>query len=105
MGAIPFDTHAFVKRLQGVGFHQDQAEAIVDLQREISATTIEQVKHGYFLDELATKLDLREMESKIEARIAVTNAKIAGIKTDLAYWIIGAGVLQASLVIAIFQLQ
>ncbi len=30
MSAVPFDTHAFVKRLQGAGFTVEQAEVLTD---------------------------------------------------------------------------
>lgn len=95
MSAVPFDTHAFVKRLQGAGFTVEQAEVIADLQRETSAATIEQARHDYHLDELATKRDLdaraRETELKLEAKMAET-------KAELTRWIIGAGLLQTSLI-------
>ena len=92
MSSLPFDTHAFVKLLQGAGFTVEQAEVIADLQRETSAATIEQARHDYHLDELATKRDLREVELKLEARIAES-------KAELTRWIIGAGLLQTSLII------
>ncbi|MGZ8219251.1 DUF1640 domain-containing protein [Methylomagnum sp.] len=92
MSALPFDTHAFVKRLQGAGFSIEQAEVIADLQRETSAPPIEQARHDYHLDELGTKRDLREVELKIATRLSET-------KADLTRWIIGAGVLQTSLII------
>ena len=56
------------------------------------------VPHSDHLDEFATKRDLKEIELKIEARISETNARIAETKADLTRWIIGAGLLQTSLI-------
>jgi capsule polysaccharide export protein KpsE/RkpR len=96
MSALPFNTHAFVKRLQSAGFTEEQAEVIADIQLEAGAAYIEQAKHDFHLDDVATKRDLREVELKIEARIAET-------KADLTRWIVGAGLLQTSLIIGVLM--
>ncbi len=102
MSAVPFNTHAFVKRLQGAGFTQEQAEVIADIQLEASTATVEQAKHDFHLDDIATRRDLdsrvREAELKLEAKISETNARISESKAELTRWIIGAGLLQTSLI-------
>ena len=50
METIPFDTHAFVKKLVAAGFTQQQAEAQV------------QVLARLVYDQLATKRDLKDLE-------------------------------------------
>lgn len=62
MNAIPFDTLKIASRLKAVGFTDAQAEAIVEIQREASNDTLEQAKHDYHLDDVATKRDLKELE-------------------------------------------
>ncbi len=109
MSAVPFDTHAFVKRLQGAGFSQEQAEVIADIQRESGAAYAEQVKHDFHLGDIASgrdieamrielKRDIKEAELKLEAKISETNARISDSKAELTRWIIGAGLLQTSLI-------
>ncbi len=52
--AITFDTHAYVKKLTGAGFSEEQAK----VQAETLVALIE--------DRMATKQDLKELEIKIE---------------------------------------
>ncbi len=52
--AITFDTHAYVKKLTGAGFSEEQAE----VQAETLVALVE--------DRLATKQDLKRLESKLE---------------------------------------
>lgn len=99
MSAVPFDTHALVKRLQGAGFTVEQAEAIADAQRESGVAFVEQAKHDYHLDELATKRDLKELEIKMEVIRSDLRRDIAESKADLTRWVVGMGVLQSTLLI------
>ena len=67
MGAsIVFDTHAYVKKLKGVGFTEEQAE--------VQATAIAEL-----IDErLATKQDLKALEMSLTIRLgAMLAASIA----------------------------
>lgn len=99
MSAVPFDTHALVKRLQSAGFTVEQAEAIADAQMESGAAFVDQVKHDYHLDELATKRDLKELEIRMEAIRSDLRRDIAETKADLTRWVVGMGVLQSTLLI------
>lgn len=91
MTTITFDTHEFVKKLKDVGFSEQQAEVITDLQKTTVSNTLEQARHDYQLDDLATKRDLREMELRLELKIAET-------KADLVRWVVGVGLLQITII-------
>lgn len=123
MNAIPFDTLYFANRLKSVGFTDEQAQTITELQRTATDSTLEQARHDYHLDDAATKRDLKEMETALRhgvetlevnlrreievlradtgRMIAETNQRIAETKADLTRWIIGAGFLQTSLIIGV----
>jgi len=98
MATITFDTHEFVKKLKGVGFSEEQAEILTDLQKATVLNTLEQARHDYELDDLATKRDLREMELRLEARIKDTDLKIAENKSELIRWVVGVGLLQTTII-------
>lgn len=116
MNAIPFDTLHFANRLKSVGFTDEQAQAITELQRTATDSTLEQARHDYHLDDVATKRDLKEMETllrhdvetleinlrrEIEVLRADTGRMIAESKADLTCWIIGAGFFQTVLIIGV----
>ena len=58
MSTIPFDTHAYVKKLQAAGFTEAQAE----VQAEAIA--------GLVNEQLATKRDLKELETVLKRDLA-----------------------------------
>ena len=89
MTALTFDTHDFVKKLKGVGFSEEQAEVLTDLQKATSQNTLEQARHDYELDDLATKRDLKEVELKIEMVKSELKREIADTKADLIKWVVG----------------
>jgi hypothetical protein len=62
MATVTFDTHEFVKKLKGVGFSEEQAEILIDLQKTTVKNTLEQMQHIYKQTNLATKRDLKETE-------------------------------------------
>jgi hypothetical protein len=116
MNTIPFDTLDFANRLKSVGFTDEQAQVITELQRTATDNTLEQARHDYHLDDVATKRDLKEMETalrhdvetlevnlrrEIEVLRADTGRMIAESKADLTRWIIGAGFLQTTLIIGV----
>ena len=105
MNTITFDTLDFANRLKSVGFTDEQAQVITELQRTATGNTLEQARHDYHLDDVATKRDLKEMETtldhKIELLRADTGRMIAESKADLTLWIIGAGFLQTTLIIGV----
>jgi hypothetical protein len=114
MNTITFDTLDFANRLKSVGFTDEQAQVITELQRTATDNTLEQARHDYHLDDVATKRDLKEMETalrhdvetlevnlrrEIEVLRADTGRMIAESKADLTRWIIGAGFLQTTLIV------
>jgi len=69
---IPFDTHAFVKRLTAAGVPESQAEVQAEALAEIA------------LAQLATKDDLANMEQRLKAEIkAEIRAEIGGVKAEI----------------------
>lgn len=98
MNTLTFDTHEFVKKLKDVGFSEEQAEAITDLQKTTVNNTLEQARHDYELDNLATKRDLKELELRLESRIKDTELKIVETKAELVRWVVGVGLLQITII-------
>ncbi len=62
MTAILFDTLDFANQLKDVGFTDEQARVLTQLQRAATDNTLEQARHDYHLDDVSTKRDLKEME-------------------------------------------
>jgi hypothetical protein len=83
MATITFDTLRFVTRLKESGLSETQALAITEAFKEA---------HGEA--EVATKVDIRELELKFEARMSET-------KAELVRWIVAAGFLQTALIAAL----
>ena len=117
MTALTFDTHEFVRKLKSVGFSEEQAEVITELQKTTVANTLEQARHDYELDNLTTKRDLKESELRLEARIRETDLKIELVraelkrdisetKAELIRWVVGVGLLQITIIAGlIFRLS
>lgn len=101
MNAITIDTLHFANRLKSVGFTDEQAQVITELQLSANDSTLEQVKHDYHLDEVATKHDIELLRADTGRMIAETNQRIAESRADLTRWIIGAGFFQTVLVIGV----
>jgi hypothetical protein len=76
---MTFDTFSFYSKLKGVGFSEDQAEAIAEIQKQTATAAIEQARHDYHLDDLATKRDLKELE----LQIAMVRKDVEIVKADL----------------------
>jgi DNA gyrase/topoisomerase IV subunit A len=85
---MSFDTHAFYNRLKNVGFSEQQAEAIAEIQKETATAAIEQTKHDFRLDDITTNKDLdariKETELKIELVKADLQRDIANVQADLS---------------------
>lgn len=102
MSTIAFDTHEFVKKLKGAGFSEEQAEVLTDLQKTTAFNTLEQARHDYELDDLATKRDLKEVETALKRDIKelelTLNLKIAETKAELIRWVVAVGLLQITII-------
>lgn len=110
MSTITFDTLHFANKLKEAGFTEQQAQVLTELQIATTDNTLEQVKHDYKLDEVATQRDTRELELKmemvkselkhdIELLRSDTGRMIAESKAELVRWVVGVGLLQTSLII------
>lgn len=94
MSTITFDTHEFIKALKNAGFSEEQAEVITSLQKTAVASTLEQARHDFELDNLVTNQSL-------DLRIKEVELKIAETKADLIRWVVSVGLLQTALVSAL----
>jgi hypothetical protein len=111
MTTFVLDTLDYASKLKAGGFSEQQAEtqarALAEILDRQIATKSEGAEHEDNLrrdiEQLRAELkrDIRDMELKLETRIAETNARIAEAKADLTRWVVGAGVLQTSLVIGV----
>jgi hypothetical protein len=112
MTTLTFDTHEFFKELKDAGFSEQQAEVITKLQKNTVHATLEQARHDYELDNIATKRDLKELELKMELiraelkrDIETVRKELSETKTDLQRWIVtvvfGVGVLQTAIIAAL----
>lgn len=81
MTAVPFDTHAFVKRLTTAGMPESQAEAVTTLVKEAQAG---------IPDGMATKADITEVRRDL-----------AETKVDILKWVLGAMAFQTAILSAI----
>ncbi len=98
MSTITFDTHEFIKELKSAGFSEEQAEIFTKLQKAAVASTLEQARHDYDLDNLVTNqsLDNRLRESELKSEV-----KLAETKSELIRWIVSVGLLQTALITAL----
>jgi hypothetical protein len=102
MATLTFDTHDFVKKLKVAGFSEEQAEILTDLQKTTVLNTLEQARHDYHLDDLATKRDMKELETALARDVKELELKlqkeIAETKADLIRWVVGVGLLQITII-------
>lgn len=109
MTILALDTYALVTKLKESGVPEQQAAAQVETLTTAIDSVLEQAKHEYKLDSLATKQDIellrRDMELlrsdtkvQIELLRSDTRAHIAETKADLIRWVVGVGVLQMTLI-------
>ncbi|MBF0462384.1 MAG: DUF1640 domain-containing protein [Magnetococcales bacterium] len=91
---MPFDTLAFVRRLETAGVPSAQAEA----QVEMLSDAIKKVEETR-LQELATKGDVRESELRLENKIESVRKDIESSKSETIKWVAGMFVAQTALII------
>ena len=85
MSTITFDTLAYVKTLREAGVEEKQAEA--------QATALAAVLKSGVTD-LATKQDMELLRAELKKDLAET-------KAELIRWVVGVGILQTTLIVAI----
>ena len=83
MTTTTFDTLGYFEKLKAVGVPEEQAKVQANTMREV----IE--------DKLATKQDLRELEARVDI-------KLAELKNDLLRWMFGIAVAQVAIIVALF---
>ena len=71
MNSFAFDTHAFFKSLAHAGMDEQQAEALVEFQKQL------------INDSLATKGDIAEVKASIEALRLKTEQSIEEVKASI----------------------
>jgi multidrug resistance efflux pump len=105
MSAPTFDSLSFVKRLTEKGaFTQEQAEAATEaLQQafdQYSDARISQFATQQDTQEL--KLTIKEVERQIKESEMRMEVKMAETKAELVRWVVGVGLLQTTLIAAMF---
>jgi len=93
MTATVLNIHEFYNELKGVGFNEQQAELIANLHSKSAAAAVEQAKHDYKLDDVATRYDIKELELKIEQS-----------KNNLIMWMVSLGTAQVGAVFFILKM-
>jgi F0F1-type ATP synthase epsilon subunit len=68
------------------------------IQGKTASVAVDQARHDYELDNIATKRDLRELELTLENKIKDVELKIEQSKAELVRWVIGAGFLLVALI-------
>lgn len=101
MTTITFDTHEFFNELKNAGFSEQQAEVITKLQKAAVASTLEQSRIDYDLDNLVTNQTMNTQFRELELRL---DAKISDIKYDMVKWIAGMMLAQAGVIAALVKL-
>ena len=101
MTATVLNIHEFYNDLKGVGFNEQQAELIANLHSKSAAAAVEQAKHDYKLDDVATRRDLKELELNL-------NNKISDTKFETLKWIavivLGSGMAQVFAIMGLLKL-
>ena len=114
---IAFDTHQFVKHLTAHGFTEEQAEALateqVNFLNSNLATKVDiaNVQREIEALRLATKVDIANVQREIEALRLATKVDIANVqreiealKVELLKWLFGAMIAQSGLIVALVKL-
>ena len=101
MTALALDTYALVTKLKQSGVPEQQAAAQVETLTMAIDSVLEQAKHEYKLDSLATKQDIELLRRDIELLRSDTRVQIAETKADLIRWVVGVGVLQMTLIVGL----
>ena len=83
MSSTTFDTLGYFEKLKAAGMPEAQAKVQADALRELID------------DKLATKQDLRTLETHL-------NIRLAELKNDLLRWMFGIAAGQVALIVALF---
>lgn len=112
MTAITIDTYALISTLKEAGVPEQQAKAQIDAMAKFVEVAREQIEHDHKLDDVATKRDLKELETALKRDIRELelglNNKISDSKTETIKWVaaivVGTGVAQIFAIIGVLKL-
>lgn len=124
MTTFVLDTLTYTETLKAGGFSEQQAATqahalaeIIDrqmatksevethentLRRDIETLRLE-TKRDIEMLRLDTKRDIEALRLDMKREIAETNTRIAETKAELTRWIIGAGLLQTTVIVAVLM--
>lgn len=124
MSTFVLDTLTYTETLKAGGFSEQQAATqahalaeIIDkqmatkseveihentLRRDIETLRLE-TKRDIEMLRLETKRDIEALRLDMKREIAETNTRIAETKAELTRWIIGAGLLQTTVIVAVLM--
>jgi hypothetical protein len=86
------DALGLAEDLEQAGFPHDQPHGLARALRDRTA------------EDLAAKSDLRELELRLEARLAQIEQKIADAPTAMIKWFAGVMIAQAAAIVALIKL-
>ncbi len=111
MSTFILDTLDYATKLKAGGFSEQQAEtqarALADILDKQMATKAEVTEHENALRRdiealrVDVKRDIEALRLEMKRDLAETNTRIAETKADLTRWVVGAGILQTSLIIGV----
>ena len=78
MNSFAFDTHAFVKRLTQSGMNEEQAEALVECQKQLATYSLATRR-----DVEEVKVNIEEIKADIEALRLETEQSIEKVKVEV----------------------
>ena len=109
VNALSFDTLAFARRMEAVGFTRQQAEALAEEQAKLiderlaTKTDIELIRHDIEALRQTTKADIEALRlatrADIETLRQTGRADLAEARSDIVKWTMGAIGLQTLLIV------
>ncbi|MEO5340471.1 MAG: CCDC90 family protein [Magnetococcus sp. MYC-9] len=86
--AIPFDTLAFVKKLETAGVPSAQAKALSGVLQKVEECRLQELATRGDILRLEKEIELAKTELQKEISVSVANAK-----TEIIKWVVGMGVV------------
>ena len=96
--AVPFDTLAFVKKLETAGVPSSQAEAQVEMLSDV-LQKVEETR----LRELATKGDVEIAKLELQKEIESVRREIEVAKNETIKWMVGLALAQLAMMTGILM--
>ncbi len=91
MTDLAIDTHRFVKQLMESGFTEAQAETLADAQMQLLASR------------MATKEDIHDLHSRIDALETSMDAKINALRSDFSVLLMRSQITTGAAIITILS--